>query len=173
MGLFSKKQKEDPAYKASQKTANQVMEMMANQTLPPLPVVPQAAQPAVTVPHSLPSYLGGGTAMKFGRSALPNQLPMIAAQLTAGGYGAPNDSIYRDRVVAPYVPPPPQPVTPPPAAVATPVAASAAAPAAAPAAARPLGFTGARQTGYPEHENPGSFQTLGQFINFLNANRKR
>ena len=154
MGLFSSKPKTDPAAKASQKRSDQIMDLISQQSLPALPG-PAAA--TLNVPSALPAYLGGGAATTY-PAGLPNQLSMIANQLTEAGYGAPDMSQYHAQTVAPYVPPPP-----PPAAGAAPTAPAAPATPTAPAvpvaqAAKARGFTGTRPTTFP---------TLGDFTRFL------
>ena len=182
MGLFSSSKKTDPAYGQAQQAALGIAGAMGNLKLPDLPSIAAAAPPAVNVPASLPGYLGGGHPISY-PVGLPNQLPMIAAQLSAGGYGAPqaiqaqNAGIYRPMTVGAAPPPPP---TPPPAPAAAPVVA-APAPAAAPAAAskpavvaKPLGFTAAQQPipGPGEYlhtlHQPPMFQTFRSFGDFLN-----
>ena len=171
MGLFSSKQKTDPAYTASKKSANQVMDLISKQTLPALPG-PAAA--TLDVPAALPAYLGGGAAITYPAGAMPNQLSMIANQLTAGGYGAPDQSMYRAQTVAPYVPPPPTPI---PAAAAAPASPAAPSPPAAPVVKKPLGFTAQQYVPSVNSQNQGiqqrgMFQTFNDLARFLAANRR-
>lgn len=121
MGLFSKS-KPDASYSASQQQANDLMVKMAKGTpLPAMPKLTPAQQgmggmPAINAnPTGLPAYLGGGQSITY-PEGLPNQLSMIANQLSTGGYGAPQDiqaqlsGLYSPMTVAPQLPVAPVPV---------------------------------------------------------------
>lgn len=166
MGWLSdlfKKSEGDPAYSASQQSAEKLMGQIAGAKLPPLPTLTAAQQgmgnmPAINPnPIGLPAYLGGGQRTVF-PVGLPNQISMLANQLSAGGYGRPQiiqnqmtgpSGYYEPTVISTRLPPiAARPV----AAAAAPVVAAVKAPVKAvvkpavkkPPVKKPMGFTGVK-----------------------------